>query len=106
MNTTNPPAATVMARIYHYFSGHDSSIGHAAAAHHSPGHPGASDGEGRPDTSANGSSAKAMRRRAALDFVTQQPKFVTLIQLIANSVTFIMYFFAVGLVLQEFQAST
>ena len=37
-----------------------------------------------------------------LGFVTHQPKFVTLIQLIASSVTFVMYFFALGLVLQEF----
>ncbi len=36
-----------------------------------------------------------------LGFVTHQPKFVTLIQLVANSATFIMYFLAMGLVLQE-----
>lgn len=35
-------------------------------------------------------------------FVTQQPKFVTFIQLIANAVTGVMYFFAVGLILEEF----
>ena len=37
-----------------------------------------------------------------LDFVTHQPRFVTLIKLIANGVTFALYFFALGLVLQEF----
>jgi moderate conductance mechanosensitive channel len=36
------------------------------------------------------------------DFVTQQPKFVTFIQLVANAVTSVMYFFAVGLILEEF----
>jgi small conductance mechanosensitive channel len=41
------------------------------------------------------------RARKGLEFVTQQPKFVTLIQLIANGVTFVMYFFAMGLVLEE-----
>jgi small conductance mechanosensitive channel len=40
-------------------------------------------------------------QRSPLDFVTQQPKFVTLIRLIANGVTFILYFFALGLVLDE-----
>jgi small conductance mechanosensitive channel len=37
-----------------------------------------------------------------LVFVTQTPKFVTLIQLMASSVIFVMYFFAMGLVLEEF----
>ena len=37
-----------------------------------------------------------------LGFVTQQPKFITLIQLIAHAVTSVMYFFAFGLVLEEF----
>jgi small conductance mechanosensitive channel len=45
---------------------------------------------------------KSRAQKSALDFVTQQPKFITLIQLIANGVTFIMYFFAMGLVLEEF----
>lgn len=100
MDTTNQPAATVMARIYHYFSGHDSSLGTRllliivlailvhlmvkAVRHLS-----------------EWLISKSHAQKTALDFVTQQPKFVTLIQLIANSVTFIMYFFAVGLILQE-----
>jgi small conductance mechanosensitive channel len=41
-------------------------------------------------------------QRSRFGFVTQQPKFVTLIQLVANAVTAVMYFFAVGLVLEEF----
>ena len=44
---------------------------------------------------------KSRAHKSPLDFVTQQPKFVTLIQLIANGVTFLVYFFAVCLVLQE-----
>jgi small-conductance mechanosensitive channel len=92
--------ATVMRRVYHYFSGHDSSLGTRllliivlailvhlmvkAVRHLS-----------------EWLISKSHAQKTALDFVTQQPKFVTLIQLIANSVTFIMYFFALGLVLQE-----
>jgi small conductance mechanosensitive channel len=45
---------------------------------------------------------KSHAQKSRLGFVTEQPKFVTLIQLIASSVTFVMYFFALGLVLQEF----
>jgi small conductance mechanosensitive channel len=44
---------------------------------------------------------KSHAQKSPLGFVTQQPKFITLIQLIANSVTFIMYFLAIGLVLEE-----
>ena len=44
---------------------------------------------------------KSHAPKGPLDFVTHQPKFVTLIQLIANGVTFAVYFFALGLALQE-----
>ncbi len=44
---------------------------------------------------------KSHAQKSRLDFVTQQPKFITLIQLIANGTTFAMYFFAIGLVLEE-----
>jgi moderate conductance mechanosensitive channel len=44
---------------------------------------------------------KGRAKENPLGFVTQQPKFVTFIHLIASSTTFIMYFFALGLVLQE-----
>ncbi len=108
METTNQPALTpmaewsqtVMGRVYHYFSGHESStatrlaliVALAVLVH---------------------LAVKSIRhlsewiiqkgraRKTPLDFVTQQPKFVTLIQFAANSVTFVMYFFALGLVLQE-----
>jgi moderate conductance mechanosensitive channel len=45
--------------------------------------------------------SKSHAQKSPLDFVTHQPKFVTLIQLVANAVTFAMYFLAMGLVLQE-----
>jgi small-conductance mechanosensitive channel len=45
--------------------------------------------------------SKSHAQKSPLGFVTQQPKFITLIQLIANAVTFVMYFLAIGLVLEE-----
>ncbi|MGB8369141.1 MAG: mechanosensitive ion channel family protein [Limisphaerales bacterium] len=94
------PDTTVMGRLYAYFSGHESSTGTrlvlivalAVLVH---------------------LTVKAIRhisewlihkshaQKSPLDFVTQQPKFITLIQLVANGVTFVMYFFAMGLVLEE-----
>jgi len=94
------PDTTVMGRLYANFSGHESSTGTrlvlivalAVLVH---------------------LTVKAIRhisewlirkshaQKSRLDFVTQQPKFITLIQLAANGVTFAMYFFAMGLVLEE-----
>ena len=45
---------------------------------------------------------KSRAEKNPLGFVTQQPKFVTLTRLIVSAVTFVIYFFATGLVLQEF----
>jgi len=45
---------------------------------------------------------KGHAEKNPLGFVTQQPKFVTLIQLIASGVIFVMYFLALGLVFEEF----
>jgi small conductance mechanosensitive channel len=45
---------------------------------------------------------KGHAQKNPLGFVTQQPKFVTLTQLIGNTVTSVIYFFAFGLVLEEF----
>jgi len=45
---------------------------------------------------------KGHAERNPLGFVTQTPKFVTLIQLISSAVIFVMYFFAMGLVFEEF----
>ncbi len=105
--TNSPPApsftetnATVMARIFHDVSGHESSTGvrllllvalvvllHLTVK------------------AIRGISewmiSKSHGQKSPLGFVTQQPKFITLIQLVANAVTFALYFFAIGLVLQE-----
>src|SRR5208282_6123500 len=98
---TNQPAATVMGRIYGHFSGHESSLGTrlllivllALLVH---------------------IMVKVVRRTSEwvinkseaqknpLGFVTQQPKFITITRLTASSVTFVIYFFAIGLILQEF----
>ncbi len=44
---------------------------------------------------------KSQTQKSPLGFVTQQPKFVTLTRLIVSSITFVIYFFAIGLILQE-----
>ncbi|MGA2083317.1 MAG: mechanosensitive ion channel family protein [Holophaga sp.] len=43
--------------------------------------------------------------RSANDFVAQKPKFMTLARLLANTVTFLIYFFALGFFLEEFGVS-
>jgi moderate conductance mechanosensitive channel len=48
---------------------------------------------------------KSHAERNPFDFVTHQPKFITLIQLFASSATFILYFLAAGLFMQEFGVS-
>jgi moderate conductance mechanosensitive channel len=102
---TNPPPAdlfsgTVMSRLYGHFSGHDSStgtrllliIGLALAAH---------------------LTVKVIRRvsdwfifkshekKNPLGFVTRQPKFITVTRLVVSGMVFGIYFFALGLILQE-----
>jgi small conductance mechanosensitive channel len=92
---------TVMGRIYAHFAGHDTStetrllliIGLAVFAH---------------------LAVKIIRhisewiifkgeaQKNALNFMTQQPKFITVTRLIVSAVTFVIYFFALGLILQEF----
>jgi small conductance mechanosensitive channel len=92
--------ATVMARIYHHFSSHGSSTGtrlvlivamvlllHLTVK--------------IVRSISEWLISKSHAKENPLGFVTEQPKFVTLIQLIANGVTFVLYFFAMGLVLQE-----
>jgi small-conductance mechanosensitive channel len=108
MNQTNPPSlssltetnATVMARFYHLFTSHESSTGTrlllivvlVVLLHVTVG-------------VVRGVSewliSKSHAQKSPLDFVTQQPKFITLIQLVSSAVTFVMYFIAIGLVLQE-----
>ena len=109
MNPTNTPYletlvqsnATVMGQLYTHFFGHNSSLGTRLLLivslcfllHF---------------------VVKAIRQfsewlivqshapESAFAYVMHQPKFVTVIQLAANGVTFVLYFFALGLVLQEF----
>ena len=45
---------------------------------------------------------QSQAQKNPLGFVTHQPKFVTLTRLIVSGITFVIYFFAVGLILQEF----
>jgi len=45
---------------------------------------------------------KSQTQQNPLGFVTQQPKFVTLTRLIVSAIVFVIYFFAIGLILQEF----
>jgi moderate conductance mechanosensitive channel len=45
---------------------------------------------------------KGQAEKSPLGFVTQQPKFTTLTRLIVSGIIFVIYFFAVGLILQEF----
>lgn len=48
---------------------------------------------------------KSRTQKSPLGFVTQQPKFITLTRLIVSAITFVIYFFAIGLILQEFGVS-
>jgi moderate conductance mechanosensitive channel len=100
MDATNQAPATVMARAFHFVTGQESStgtrllliVGLAILLHLTV-------------KAVRGISewliGKSHAQKSPLGFVTQQPKFVTLIQLIANGVIFIMYFLAIGLVLDE-----
>jgi small conductance mechanosensitive channel len=45
---------------------------------------------------------KSQAKKNPLGFVAQQPKFITLTRLIVSAINFVIYFFAIGLVLQEF----
>jgi len=100
MDATNQAPATVMARAFHFVTGQESStgtrllliVGLAILLHLTV-------------KAVRGFSewliGKSHAQKSPLGFVTQQPKFITLSQLIANGVIFIMYFLAVGLVLDE-----
>ena len=45
---------------------------------------------------------KSQAEKSPLGFVTQQPKFVTLTRLVVSGIIFIIYFFGLGLILEEF----
>ena len=108
MTTTNTPSvgdafekgATLMGRLYHDFSGHDAStgtrilliivlailanilvklVGRISAW----------------------IAVKGRAHEAHLGFVTRKPKFITLLHLLTNTITSIVYFLAVGMILQE-----
>lgn len=44
---------------------------------------------------------KSHEKKNPLGFVTEQPKFITVTRLVVSGVTFVIYFFALGLILQE-----
>ena len=108
MNTTNLPPAlpleqlpgTVMSRLYGHFSTHESSSGTrilliialAVLVHvlvkvirHA----------------SEWFIRQGQAQKNPLGFVTQQPKFITLTRLIVSGIIFIIYFLALGLILEE-----
>ena len=95
---------TAMGRLYSYFSGHESSTGtrlvlivvlavfvHVAVK--------------VIRQLSEWTINKSRAQKNPVGFVTQQPKFTTLTRLIASGVTFAVYFFALGFLLQEFGVS-
>jgi len=100
MNTNSQAAATVMGRICAHFFSHGSSTGMrlllilvlAVVVHLTV---------QAIRKLSEWIISKSNAQKSPLDFVTRQPKFITLTQLIANAATFVLYFFAIGLVLQE-----
>src|ERR1700722_8220671 len=44
---------------------------------------------------------KSQAKKNPFDFVTQQPKFITLTRLIVSAITFVIYFLAIGFILVE-----
>jgi len=93
---------SVMGRIYHYFTGHDSSTETriflifvlAVSAHvlvmavrHL----------------SEWMIYKEHARKSPLGYVAQKPKFITVTRLAVSTVTFAIYFLAFGLILQEFK---
>ena len=98
LTATNP--ATVMGELWHHFSSHGSSLGsrlllivvlsvlvHLLVRFIRE--------------FSEWIIQRSHNQKTPLDFVTRQPKFVTFLQLLAATVTFSMYFIALGLVLEE-----
>lgn len=92
---------TVMARLYGHFMGHGTSAGTrivliivlAAAVHVAV------------KVTRQISEwilFRTTRQKSPLGFMAEKPKFVTVTRLIVSGVTFVIYFFAIGLLLQEF----
>jgi len=109
MNDTNSPPlsslaetnATVMTRVVHLFTSHESSTGtrlvlivvlvlllHLTVR--------------AIRNISDWIIGKSHAQKSPFGFVTQEPKFITLSQLVASALTFALYFFAIGLALQEF----
>jgi len=96
-----PTNATVMGRIYSHFAGQDSStetrllliVGLAICVHVLV------------KTVRHISEWLIYRKNAQkypFGYVTQQPKFITVTRLFVSAIVFVIYFFAFGLILQEF----
>jgi len=102
MTTNLPPdSPTVMSRLYGHFSGHDSSletrllliIGLAISAHILV---------RITRYISEWLIYKSHEQKNPLGFMTQKPKFITVTRLVVSSVTFCIYFIAMGCFLQEF----
>ncbi|HVU07702.1 MAG TPA: mechanosensitive ion channel domain-containing protein [Verrucomicrobiae bacterium] len=97
MNTTN---LTVMERVFHHFTSHETTTGTrlllivlmAVLVHLL-----VKGIRGLSEWIIN----KSHEQEHPLGFVSRQPKLITFIQLVTHTVTFVMYFLALGLVLQE-----
>jgi hypothetical protein len=102
---TNVPSpleasTTVIGRLYHHLSGHESSaemrilliVGLAMLAHLAV----------KLTRHVSESVIRNIEaQKSTTGFATQKPKFITLTRLVVSAVTFIIYFFGIGFILQE-----
>lgn len=92
---------SAMGRLYSHFSGHDSTawqrilliLGLAAVAHI---------GVKLTRSLSDWIIIRSHTKKNSLGFMTEKPKFITVTRLFVSAVTFAIYFFALGLILQEF----
>lgn len=92
---------SAMGRLFSYFSGHDSTAGQrillivilAALAHM---------GVKLTRACSDWIIIRSHTKKNPLGFMTEKPKFITVTRLFVSAFTFAIYFFALGLVLQEF----
>ena len=92
---------SVMGRLFSHFSGHESTAferilliaGLAALAHM---------GVKLTRSFSDWLIIRSHTRKNPLEFMTGKPKFITVTRLFVSAVTFAIYFFALGLILQEF----
>jgi moderate conductance mechanosensitive channel len=101
-NVPSPPetSATVMGRLYHHLSGHESSpeirilliVGLAVLAHLAV----------KLTRHASESVIRKIEaQKSTAGFATQKSKLITLTRLVVSGITFIIYFFGIGFILQE-----